>query len=35
MTEGESMYNCNIVVIDDDINSLEIVQLSLEKIISG
>jgi two-component system chemotaxis response regulator CheY len=35
MTEGESMYNCNIVVIDDDINILEMVQLILEKIISG
>ncbi len=33
MTEGESMYNCNIVVIDDDINILEMVQLIREEVI--
>lgn len=29
------MYDCNIVVIDDDINILEMVQLILENVISG
>jgi DNA-binding NtrC family response regulator len=29
------MYDCNIVVIDDDIITLELVQLILEEVISG
>ena len=29
------MYDCNIVVIDDDIITLELVQIILEEVISG
>lgn len=35
MTEGKTMYDCNIVIIDDDIITLELVQIILEDVISG
>jgi len=35
LTKGTSMYDCNIVVIDDDKITLELVQIILEEIISG
>jgi len=33
--EGIKMYDCNIVVIDDDNITLELVQIILEELISG
>jgi DNA-binding NtrC family response regulator len=33
--EGKKMYDCNIVVIDDDKITLELVQIILEELISG
>jgi DNA-binding NtrC family response regulator len=35
MTKGKSMYNCNIVVIDDDNITLELVQIILEEVTTG
>ena len=35
MTEGKLMYDCNIVVIDDDTITLELLQIILENVTSG